>query len=50
MAEEKKGMEKIRETIANQFAIPGFNKELVSKKTVEEQLSVHEKAYPGGNH
>lgn len=47
MAEEKKGMEKIRETIAIQFVAPGFNKELVSKKTVEEQLSVHEKAYLG---
>lgn len=47
MEDEKKGMEAIRATIAKQFVIPEFDKNLVSKKTVEDQLAVHEKAYLG---
>lgn len=47
MEDKKKGMNKIRETIASQFVIPKFDKNLVSKKTVEDQLAIHEKAYLG---
>lgn len=47
MEDEKKGMENIREFISKEFTIPEFDKNLVSKKIVEEQLAVHEKAYLG---
>lgn len=47
MEEQKKGVEDIREKIAKEFVIPELDVSLVSKKIVEDQLAVHQKAYLG---
>lgn len=48
MENKKTPMEIVREKIDTQFKAPEFDKTLVSRATVENELAVHEKAYLSG--